>query len=141
VTTGRVATLSENLLDALREDRDTSSSTSTPKATSQQYGHPLSNKLGKRRNVPQQLGEQADTQTSLLQPSASSGSSEAIFHLADLAYTKLVLHAFKYPHQAVNGVLLGPNPTAGAPVEIVDAVPLYHWQDVSPRTEIGLGKA
>jgi len=132
----RVATLSENVLDALREDRDTSSSTT--KAISQQYDHPLSNKLGKRRDVSQQLGEPADTQTSLLQPSASS--SELIYHLTDLAYTKLVLHAFKYPRQAVNGVLLGPNPTAGAPVEIVDAVPLYHWQDVSPRTEIGLGK-
>ncbi|KAH9961513.1 hypothetical protein BC827DRAFT_1202535 [Russula dissimulans] len=143
VAMARVATRSENVLGALREDRDTSSPTSTFEATSQQYDHPLSTELGKRV-VSQQL---EDTwipgpipEPSRLRHPRAWMSSSPIFHLADLAYTKLVLHVLKYPRQTVNGVLLGTNPTAGGQVEIVDAVPLYHWEDVSPRTEVGLEK-
>ncbi|KAI0247333.1 UPF0172-domain-containing protein [Lactifluus subvellereus] len=63
------------------------------------------------------------------------------FQLADLAYTKLITHALKYPHQTVNGVLLGFSSPSGA-VEIVDAVPLqHHWTSLSPMMEVGLGMA
>ena len=67
--------------------------------------------------------------------------SSPSFQLADLAYTKLVLHALKYPHQTVNGVLLGaPSPSVGQTVDIVDAVPLqHHWTNLSPMMELGLG--
>ncbi|KAI9435175.1 UPF0172-domain-containing protein [Lactarius indigo] len=67
--------------------------------------------------------------------------SSPSFQLADLAYTKLILHALKYPHQAVNGVLLGSlSESAGKTVDIVDAVPLqHHWSNLSPAMEIGLG--
>ncbi|KAH9052796.1 UPF0172-domain-containing protein [Lactarius vividus] len=67
--------------------------------------------------------------------------SSPSFQLADLAYTKLILHALKYPHQTVNGVLLGtPSQSAGKTVDIVDAVPLqHHWSNLSPAMEIGLG--
>jgi ER membrane protein complex subunit 8/9 len=61
------------------------------------------------------------------------------FHLADLAYAKLILHALKYPHQSVNGVLLGSS-SAPDTVQVVDAVPLqHHWTSLSPMMEIGLG--
>jgi hypothetical protein len=61
------------------------------------------------------------------------------FHLNDLAYTKIICHALKYPHKTVNGLLLGHHP-ADAPVDIVDAVPLqHHWTNLSPMMEIGLG--
>ncbi|KAH9966293.1 UPF0172-domain-containing protein [Russula compacta] len=65
-----------------------------------------------------------------------------LFRLTDLAYTKLILHALKYPHQTINGVLLGTQPTPNAPVDVVDAVPLqHHWTNLTPMTEVGLGMA
>jgi hypothetical protein len=50
-----------------------------------------------------------------------------------LAYCKLILHAAKYPHAAVNGLLLAKKPTDSdgeddkkEDVEILDAIPLFH---------------
>src|SRR5712691_9440182 len=61
------------------------------------------------------------------------------FRLEDLAYAKIILHALKYPHQTVNGVLLGSPPSSGC-VTIVDTVPLqHHWTNLSPMMEVGLG--
>jgi hypothetical protein len=61
------------------------------------------------------------------------------FQLQDLAYAKIIIHALKYPHQTVNGVLLGHPPSSGI-VVIVDAVPLqHHWTNLSPTMEVGLG--
>lgn len=61
------------------------------------------------------------------------------FRLEDLAYAKIILHAFKHPHQTVNGILLGSPPSSGC-VTIVDAVPLqHHWTNLSPMMEVGLG--
>lgn len=63
------------------------------------------------------------------------------YHLNDLAYTKVICHALKYPHKTVNGLLLGHRPAPDAPVEIVDAVPLqHHWTNLSPMMEVGLGQ-
>ncbi|KAH9974934.1 hypothetical protein BGW80DRAFT_1204411 [Lactifluus volemus] len=67
--------------------------------------------------------------------------SSPAFHLSNLAYTKLIFHALKYPHQTVNGVLIGSLSPSGT-VEIVDAVPLqHHWTNLSPTMQIGLGMA
>lgn len=61
-------------------------------------------------------------------------------HLNDLAYTKVICHALKYPDRTVNGLLLGRRPAPDAPIEIVDAVPLqHHWTNLSPTMEVGLG--
>lgn len=60
------------------------------------------------------------------------------FRLEDLAYAKIILHALKYPHQTVNGVLLGSPPSSDC-VTIVDAVPLqHHWTNLTPMMEVGL---
>src|SRR6266699_2963129 len=68
------------------------------------------------------------------------GMSGPKFHLHDLAYTKVICHALKYPHKTVNGLLLGPHPAPDAPIDIVDAVPLqHHWTNLSPMMEVGLG--
>ncbi|KAH9984921.1 hypothetical protein BJV77DRAFT_952251 [Russula vinacea] len=62
-----------------------------------------------------------------------------MFRLNDLAYTKLIVHALKYPHKTVNGLLLGQHSSDGF-IDIVDAVPLqHHWTNLSPMMEIGLG--
>ncbi|KAN0111834.1 UPF0172 domain containing protein [Russula decolorans] len=62
------------------------------------------------------------------------------FHLNDLAFTKVICHALKYPHKTVNGLLLGHRPAPDAPIDIVDAVPLqHHWTNLSPMMEVGLG--
>ncbi|XP_001664192.2 ER membrane protein complex subunit 8/9 homolog [Aedes aegypti] len=52
------------------------------------------------------------------------------------AYCKMMLHAAKYPHLAVNGLLLG---AKGDQQKVVDAVPLFHQcLHVSPMAEIAL---
>lgn len=68
------------------------------------------------------------------------GSSIPIFHLADLAYTKLIIHALKHSPKTVNGVLLGRISISDASIAIVDAVPLqHHWLlDLSSYTDVGL---
>jgi Uncharacterised protein family (UPF0172) len=68
------------------------------------------------------------------------GMASPNFRLEDLAYGKLILHAFKYPQQTVNGVLIGSTPPS-CPVVIEDAVPLqHHWTNLNPiMMEVGLG--
>ncbi|XP_071451155.1 ER membrane protein complex subunit 8/9 homolog [Hetaerina americana] len=60
------------------------------------------------------------------------------------AYCKIILHVAKYPHAAVNGVLLAEEPkpkdgTRSKDLNIVDAIPLFHLcLHVSPMAEIAL---
>lgn len=103
--------------------------------------------------MPQSLGKFASRRVPVavtVRNSASGSSSGSgrirrmaspSFQLSDLAYTKIILHALKHPHQTVNGVLLGaPSQTVGRTVDIVDAVPLqHHWTNLSPMMEVGLG--
>lgn len=42
------------------------------------------------------------------------------------AYCKMVLHAFKYPHAAVTGLLIADKKREGGVVHIIDVVPLTH---------------
>lgn len=68
--------------------------------------------------------------------------SSAKFQLSHKAYTKLIIHAAKYPHAPVNGVLLGAATSSNGPVVVADAVPLLHqWTSLSPMMEIGLDLA
>ena len=59
-------------------------------------------------------------------PGGYQGMSSPNFHLNDLAYTKVICHALKYPNDTVNGLLLGHHPATDAPINIVDVVPLQH---------------
>lgn len=57
------------------------------------------------------------------------------------AYCKIILHAAKYPHCSVNGVLLskssGSNKSKG--IEFVDAIPLFHIAiNLTPMAEVAL---
>lgn len=57
------------------------------------------------------------------------------YKINERAYAKMIFHAAKYPHLAVNGILLA-NKTDN---EIVDAVPLFHQcLYVTPMVEIAL---
>lgn len=42
------------------------------------------------------------------------------------AYVKMSLHAARYPHAAVNGLLLAPAPQSGECLCLTDCVPLFH---------------
>lgn len=42
------------------------------------------------------------------------------------AYVKMSLHAARYPHAAVNGLLLAPAPRSGECLCLTDCVPLFH---------------
>ncbi|XP_008570562.1 PREDICTED: ER membrane protein complex subunit 9 isoform X1 [Galeopterus variegatus] len=42
------------------------------------------------------------------------------------AYVKMCLHAARYPHAAVNGLLLAPAPRSGECLCFTDCVPLFH---------------
>ena len=59
--------------------------------------------------------------------------------LSKLAYSKIILHAFKYPQQAINGVLLA-NEGSGSPtLKYVDAIPLFHHNlGLAPMLEVAL---
>jgi hypothetical protein len=60
------------------------------------------------------------------------------------AYCKMILHAAKYPHCAINGVLLAEEQKSkddkkGRCLFICDAVPLFHLcLHVTPMAEIAL---
>jgi hypothetical protein len=56
------------------------------------------------------------------------------------AYCKIILHAAKYPHCSINGVLLSKSSTTkGKEIEFVDAVPLFHIAlNLTPMAEIAL---
>lgn len=64
------------------------------------------------------------------------------YKIQSRAYTKLVFHAAKFPHCAVNGILLAEKESIGIgkkPLIIVDAIPLFHQcLYLSPMAEIAL---
>ncbi|ALC40941.1 CG3501 [Drosophila busckii] len=63
------------------------------------------------------------------------------YDISETAYTKLIFHAAKYPHQAVNGLLLAEKNTkgSGSIVHITDAIPLFHQcLHVTPMAEVAL---
>lgn len=55
------------------------------------------------------------------------------------AFAKLVLHAMKYPHATVNGLLLGRQSKPGGPLRLVECVPLFHLgHGLTPMLELAL---
>jgi ER membrane protein complex subunit 8/9 len=57
-----------------------------------------------------------------------------------LAYCKLILHAVKYPHASVNGVLLASEDSKrGDSLLVEDIVPLFHSAlTLAPMAEVAL---
>lgn len=61
------------------------------------------------------------------------------YEFSETAYTKIIFHAAKYPHQAVNGLLLAKKSSKGSIVQICDAIPLFHQcLQVTPMAEVAL---
>lgn len=61
----------------------------------------------------------------------------AEYQISSCAYVKMLLHAAKYPHNAVNGVLLAEK--VDKTWNVVDAIPLFHISlFLSPMAEIAL---
>ena len=59
--------------------------------------------------------------------------------ITEKAYAKLVLHCCKYPHLAVNGVVIGSISKESQTVQIQDAVPLFHSGiGLAPMLEVAL---
>jgi hypothetical protein len=57
------------------------------------------------------------------------------------AYSKLFLHASKYPHCSVNGVLLAEKPKQKETktLKFVDCIPLFHLSlSLAPMLEVAL---
>lgn len=51
----------------------------------------------------------------------------------------MILHAAKYPHCAINGVLLAKSSAKNKEIEFVDAVPLFHLAlNLTPMAEVAL---
>lgn len=58
-----------------------------------------------------------------------------MYKFSERAYAKMIFHAAKYPHLAVNGILLA---TKTDP-QIIDAIPLFHQcLYVTPMIEVAL---
>ncbi len=163
VAVATVATLSQNVFEAPRIERGTSHSNQTSKTTSSGYerfteepqtytwseppSYPTpsgpSFRRSRQRSITVEVPKLDPTPglpspnpplLGLLSPSIPN------FHLADLAYTKLIIHALKYAHKTVNGVLLGRLSVSDATIDVVDAVPLqHHWfPDLSSFMGAGL---
>lgn len=61
------------------------------------------------------------------------------FKISARAYSKMVLHAAKYPHCAVNGLLLASAKDSSNNIEIIDVMPLFHQNlHLTPMAEIAL---
>ena len=59
--------------------------------------------------------------------------------LSKLAYSKIILHALKYPHTAINGILLAPEGSNSHSLKYVDAIPLFHHNlGLTPMLEVAL---
>ena len=57
------------------------------------------------------------------------------------SYTKVLLHASKYPHKAVNGVLLSKFERGIDVLQIVDVIPLFHQcLGLAPMLEVALSQ-
>ena len=55
------------------------------------------------------------------------------------AYSKIILHCSKYPHKAVNGVVIGSVSKETQTVQIQDSVPLFHLGiGLAPMLEVAL---
>ena len=58
--------------------------------------------------------------------------------LSHQAYVGILLHTAKYPHQPVNGILLGSIKPRNE-ILVERTIPLlHHWTSLSPMMEIGL---
>jgi ER membrane protein complex subunit 8/9 len=63
--------------------------------------------------------------------------------LSELAFSKIILHSFKYPSVAINGLLLGSKDDSShsTNMKIVDAVPLFHHNlGLAPMLEVALAQ-
>ena len=55
------------------------------------------------------------------------------------AYCKIILHAAKYPHCSVNGVLLAKSSSKTKELLYMDSIPLFHISlNLTPMAEIAL---
>ena len=61
----------------------------------------------------------------------------SVCQVSKLAYSKIISHAFKYPHCAINGLLLASDGANHSSLKIVDAIPLFHHNlGLSPMLEV-----
>jgi len=71
-------------------------------------------------------------------------ASEDSIELTTRAYSKIILHAAKYPHATVNGVLLakyGRGQKSGPRITFIDAIPLFHQiEGLTPMIEVALSQ-
>lgn len=85
-----------------------------------------------------------DASEVLNQPSkVSLLASDDCIDLTPRAYSKIILHAAKYPHASVNGILLSKLPSKGqkssSRLTLIDAIPLFHQvEGLSPMVEVAL---
>lgn len=57
------------------------------------------------------------------------------------AYAKILLHTSKYPHKAVNGVLVGEENLKDGKIYALDAIPLFHIAlGLAPMLEVALAR-
>jgi len=62
-------------------------------------------------------------------------------HISTRAYSKILLHACKYPHKAINGVLIGQEAPEPNEVVVTDSVPLFHLTlGLTPMLEVALSQ-
>lgn len=85
------------------------------------------------------------TEPAVTSVSSAMANVEAEVHFSVRAYSKMILHAAKYPHCAINGVLLAKsdrkrNVNSGL-ISVSDCIPLFHQiEGLSPMVEVALAQ-
>ena len=62
-----------------------------------------------------------------------------VYSISLKAYSKIILHSCKYPHCALNGILIGSISKETQTVQIQDSIPLFHiGLGLAPMLEVAL---
>ncbi len=61
-----------------------------------------------------------------------------ILHISPVVHTKMMVHAFRNPHNVVHGILIGKYTTDGTALTISDVLPVCHSHPTKPLLDISL---
>lgn len=71
----------------------------------------------------------------------SSGTSQENLAISLRCYLKILMHAFRYPHATVNGLLIMEKKKKSKSNRLVDCIPLFHsGHGLTPMLEVALNQ-
>lgn len=69
--------------------------------------------------------------------SGAGGTDEPLISVR--CYVKMLMHALRYPHATVNGLLVADRKKKGKSIRLVDYIPMFHsGHGLTPMVEVAL---